>query len=449
MFKKILIANRGEIAVRVIRACKEMGISSVAIYSEVDRESLHVKLADEAICVGPAAPADSYLNIPAIIAAAEVTGAEAIHPGYGFLAENDYFSEVCHANNIVFIGATPENIRLMGNKSEAKKTMKRFKVPCVPGSDGLVSSEAELEKLVPIIGFPLIIKASAGGGGKGMRVVESQTELKKAYNMAVSEAKSAFGNGDVYVEKFIEGPRHVEIQILSDRSGRAVYLGERDCSIQRRHQKLIEESPSPILDDRLRRKMGEASIRAAKGIGYQGAGTIEFLVDKHQNFYFMEMNTRIQVEHTVTEMVTTIDLVKEQIKIAATNKLELKQSDIKWSGHAIELRINAEDHEKNFAPCPGLIKLFLPPGGIGVRVDSYIYPGYTVPPYYDSLLGKLIVWGHDRKEAIARALRALDEFVIDGVKTTIPFHVDVLQHPRFVSGDFDTHFVDKYMHKIR
>lgn len=449
MFKKILIANRGEIAVRVIRACKEMGISSVAIYSEVDRESLHVKLADEAICVGPAAPADSYLNIPAIIAAAEVTGAEAIHPGYGFLAENDYFSEVCHANNIVFIGATPENIRLMGNKSEAKKTMKRFKVPCVPGSDGLVSSEAELEKLIPAIGFPLIIKASAGGGGKGMRVVESQTELKKAYNMAVSEAKSAFGNGDVYVEKFIEGPRHVEIQILSDRSGRAVYLGERDCSIQRRHQKLIEESPSPILDEKLRRKMGEASIRAAKGIGYQGAGTVEFLVDKHQNFYFMEMNTRIQVEHTVTEMVTTIDLVKEQIKIAATNKLELKQSDIKLSGHAIELRINAEDHEKNFAPCPGLIKLFLPPGGIGVRVDSYIYPGYTVPPYYDSLLGKLIVWGHDRKEAIARALRALDEFVIDGVKTTIPFHVDVLQHPRFVSGDFDTHFVDKYMHKIR
>ncbi|MSR89189.1 MAG: acetyl-CoA carboxylase biotin carboxylase subunit [Candidatus Margulisbacteria bacterium] len=449
MFKKILIANRGEIAVRVIRACKEMGIVSVAIYSEVDRESLHVKLADEAICVGPAAPADSYLNIPAIIAAAEVTGAEAIHPGYGFLAENDYFSEVCHANNIVFIGATPENIRLMGNKSEAKKTMKRFKVPCVPGSVGLVSSEAELEKLAPSIGFPLIIKASAGGGGKGMRVVESKTELKKAFNMAVSEAKSAFGNGDVYVEKFIEGPRHVEIQILSDRSGRAVYLGERDCSIQRRHQKLIEESPSPILDEKLRRKMGEASIRAAKGIGYQGAGTVEFLVDKHQNFYFMEMNTRIQVEHTVTEMVTTIDLVKEQIKIAATNKLDLKQSDIKLSGHAIELRINAEDHEKNFAPCPGLIKLFLPPGGIGVRVDSYIYPGYTVPPYYDSLLGKLIVWGHDRKEAIARALRALDEFVIDGVKTTIPFHVDVLQHPRFISGDFDTHFVDKYIHKIR
>jgi acetyl-CoA carboxylase biotin carboxylase subunit len=447
LFKKILIANRGEIAVRVIRACKEMGIGCVSIYSEADRESLHVKLADEAICVGPASPLESYLNIPAIIAAAEVTGAQAIHPGYGFLAENAYFSEVCQANNIVFIGASPDNIRLMGNKSEAKKTMRKFKVPCVPGSEGVVSSESELKKIIEETGFPIIIKASAGGGGKGMRVVESETELKKSYAMAVQEAKSAFGNGDVYVEKFIENPRHIEIQILSDKSGRAIYLGERDCSIQRRHQKLIEESPSAILDNKLRKKMGEAAIRAAKGIQYQGAGTIEFLVDKHQNFYFMEMNTRIQVEHTVTEMVTTIDLVKQQILIAATNRLELKQSDVMINGHAIELRINAEDHEKNFAPCPGPVHLFLPPGGMGVRTDSYIYPGYVVPPFYDSLLAKLIVWGHDRKEAITRARRALDEFIIDGVKTTIPFHQEVLQHPRFINGNFDTHFVDSYMRK--
>ncbi len=443
MFTKILIANRGEIAVRVIRACKELGIQSVAIYSEADKDSLHVKLADEAICVGPAAPSKSYLNIPAIIAAAEVTGAQAIHPGYGFLSENAYFSEVCKANKIEFIGASPENIRMMGNKSVAKKTMQRYKVPTVPGSEGLVDSLADLDEVAKKTGFPLMIKASAGGGGKGMRVVSCQEEMHELYNLAVAEARSAFGNGDVYVEKFIEEPRHVEIQILSDSRGNAIHLGERDCTVQRRHQKLIEESPSPVLDAKLRKRMGEAAVKAASSIKYEGVGTVEFLVDKHKNFYFMEMNTRIQVEHPVTEMVTQIDLVKEQIVLAATKKLFLKQSDVRFCGHSIELRINAEDYLKNFAPSPGKIEWFLPPGGIGVRVDTHLYPGYVVPPHYDSLLGKLVVWGRDRTEAIARALRALDEFVIVGVETTIPFHSLVLRHPDFISGKFDTSFVDK------
>ncbi|NBV42674.1 acetyl-CoA carboxylase biotin carboxylase subunit [bacterium] len=447
MFKKILIANRGEIALRVIRACKELGIKSVAIYSEADKDSLHVKLADEAVCVGPASPKESYLNIPRVISAAEVTGAQAIHPGYGFLSENAYFSEVCQANNIVFIGASPENIRLMGNKSEAKATMKRFNVPTIPGSDGVVSSEEQLEAVAKQTGFPLIIKASAGGGGKGMRVVDNPALLKEAYTIATTEAKSAFGNGDVYIEKFIENPRHVEIQILSDPTGHAIHLGERDCSVQRRHQKLIEESPSPVLDETLRKKMGEAAVTVASQLKYTGAGTVEFLVDKHRNFYFMEMNTRIQVEHPVTEMVTATDLVKHQILIAATGKLSLKQSDIQLKGHAIEFRINAEDHTRHFAPSPGKINLFLPPGGIGTRVDSHIYPGYVVPPYYDSLLGKLIVWAENRNEAIKRAQRALDEFIVDGVHTTIPFHLLVLQNPQFLSGDFDTSFVDRYMLK--
>jgi acetyl-CoA carboxylase biotin carboxylase subunit len=443
LFNKILIANRGEIAIRVIRACKELGIKSVAVYSVADEDSLHVKLADEAVCIGPASPTESYLNIPAIISAAEVTGAEAIHPGYGFLSENAYFSEVCNANKIVFIGASPENIRLMGDKSKAKDTMRKFDVPVVPGSDGVVKTKEEIPAIIADTGVPVMIKASAGGGGKGMRLVEDKSKVEDAFNAATQEAKAAFGNGDVYIEKFIQRPRHVEIQILSDKHGNTVHLGERDCTIQRRHQKLIEESPSPILNETLRQKMGEAAIRAAKGIKYQGAGTVEFLVDKDQNFYFMEMNTRVQVEHPVTEMVTGIDIIKEQIWIAATGKCRIKQDDIVLSGHSIELRINAEDPCRNFAPSPGQIELYLPPGGIGVRIDSHVYPGYKVPPNYDSLLGKLIVWGKDREEAIIRAKRAMDEFVIDGVKTTIPFHQSVMENDSFKNSDFDTSFVDK------
>ncbi len=442
-----MIANRGEIALRIIRACRELGIKSVAVYSEADRDSLHVKLADESICIGPASPKESYLNIPRVISAAEVSGAQAIHPGYGFLSENAYFSEVCSANNIVFIGASPENIRLMGNKSEAKATMKRFNVPTVPGSDGIIESEDQLDAIAERTGFPLMIKASAGGGGKGMRIVESNAQLHEMYTIATSEAKSAFGNGDVYIEKFVENPRHVEIQVLSDEHGHAIHLGERDCTVQRRHQKLIEESPSPVLDEVLREKMGTAAVTVASALRYKGAGTVEFLVDKHRNFYFMEMNTRIQVEHPVTEMVTSIDLLKQQILIAATGSLKLQQSDVHLNGHAIEFRINAEDHTRHFAPSPGKINLFLPPGGMGVRVDSHIYPGYVVPPFYDSLLGKLIVWGKDRTEAIARAERALDEFIVDGVHTTIPFHILALRHPQFVKGEFDTSFVEKYMLK--
>ncbi len=445
MFEKVLIANRGEIAIRIIRACKELGVATVAVYSEADQESLHVRMADEAICIGPAVPQQSYLNMKRIISAAEVSGAEAIHPGYGFLAENAQFSEVCESNNICFIGASPENIRLMGNKSEAKKTMASFGVPVVPGSDGIIETEKELKSLANKTGYPLMIKASAGGGGKGMRIVRQADELLNAYRMATQEAEAAFNNGDVYVEKFIEEPRHVEIQILSDRDGNAVHLGERDCSIQRRHQKLIEESPSPFITEKTRNAMAEAAIKAAQGIHYQGAGTVEFLADKHGDFYFMEMNTRIQVEHPVTEAVTQIDLIKEQIKISATNKLSLKQNDIGFKGHAIEFRVNAEDHTRQFAPCPGQIRLFLPPGGPGVRVDSHIYPGYKVPPNYDSLLAKIIVWGNNRQEALARAERALGEFVVDGIATTIPFHELVLANPTFIKGKFDTSFVETEM----
>jgi acetyl-CoA carboxylase biotin carboxylase subunit len=442
MFTKILIANRGEIAIRIIRTCREMGIRSVAIYSEADRDSLHVKMADESVCVGPAHPSKSYLNIPAIIAAAEVTGAQAIHPGYGFLSENAYFSEICHANKIVFIGASPENIRMMGNKSMAKNTMKKFKVPTVPGSDGAIEKESDLDAIAEKTGYPLMLKASAGGGGKGMRVVHSPKELHEMYTMAVNEARAAFGNGDIYLEKFIEEPRHVEIQVISDRKGHAIHLGERDCTVQRRHQKLIEESPSPALDASLRKKMGETAVNAVSSLKYEGVGTIEFLVDKHRNFYFMEMNTRIQVEHPVTELTTGIDLIKAQIMVAYSQKLDIKQYEVNFNGHALELRINAEDHTRNFAPSPGKIEWYFPPGGMGVRVDSHVYPGYTVPPHYDSLLGKLIVWGKDREESISRALRALDEFVITGVSTTIPFHQQVLRHPDFVTGKFDTSFVD-------
>tara|TARA_A100001015_G_C15042890_1_gene741067 strand:+ start:1222 stop:2610 length:1389 start_codon:yes stop_codon:yes gene_type:complete len=442
VFNKVLIANRGEIAIRIIRACREMGIETVAVFSHADEDSLHVKLADESVCIGPAPAPQSYLNIPAIISAAEITGAEAIHPGYGFLAEDPYFSEVCEANNIKFIGASAENIKRMGNKSEAKETVKKYNVPVIPGSDGPVDDIKKLEKIAKEVGYPVILKASAGGGGKGMRKVDTPKDLKKMYDLAVNEATAAFGNGEMYLEKFIEEPRHVEIQILSDKNGHAVHLGERDCSVQRRHQKLIEESPSPVLTESLRKKMGEASINAAKGIKYEGAGTIEFLVDKHKNFYFMEMNTRVQVEHPVTEMVTNIDIIKEQIYIAAEKKCRLKQSDIKQEGHAIEFRINAEDHQRNFAPCPGKIELFLPPGGMGVRMDTHIYPGYKVPPNYDSLLAKLIVWGKDREEALKRGERALDEFIIDGIKTTIPFHQFVLTNETFITSKFDTSFID-------
>ncbi|MEK7298957.1 MAG: acetyl-CoA carboxylase biotin carboxylase subunit [Candidatus Margulisiibacteriota bacterium] len=447
MFKKVLIANRGEIAVRVIRACRELGIGTIAVYSQADADSLHVKLADEAYCIGPAEPAKSYLNMAAIISTAEVTGAEAIHPGYGFLAENAQFSQMCLDHNITFIGASPENIRMMGDKNTAKKTMQKFKVPVVPGSDGLITSEKELLACVKKTGLPVIIKASAGGGGKGMRVVREMDELVDQYQIAIREATAAFGNGDVYLEKYVEEPRHVEIQILSDAQGNAIYLGERDCSIQRRHQKLIEEAPSPVLDEKLRKKMGEAAVRAAKAIRYEGAGTVEFLVDKRRDFYFMEMNTRIQVEHPVTEMVTRINLVREQIKIAFNKKLDLRQKDVILEGHAIEFRINAEDHLKNFMPMAGKINLYLPSGGFGVRVDSHMYPGYSVPPYYDSLLGKLIVWGTDRADAIARGKRALDEFILDGLPTTIPFHQYVLNHPAFVDGRYDTGFVDRVLSK--
>ena len=445
MFKKILIANRGEIAVRIIRACKELGITSVAVYSDVDKDSMPVKLADEAICIGPASASASYLNIPAIIAAAEVSGAEAIHPGYGFLSENADFSEICQANNIKFIGASPDNIRMMGNKSQAKDTMIKLGVPTVPGSDGLVESEDHLKEIVKTTGFPILIKASSGGGGRGMRIVKHEGELIEQYHMASNEALTAFGDGDVYVEKLIESPRHVEIQVLSDSTGNAIHLGERECSIQRRHQKLIEEAPSPVLPADVREKMGAAAVLAATGINYQGAGTVEFLLDKHNDFYFMEMNTRIQVEHPVTEAVTGVDLVKAQIKIAHSNKLDIKQADVEFRGHAMEFRINAEDSTKNFSPCPGRVELFLPPGGKGIRNDSFIYPGFYVPPFYDSLLGKLIIWGNDREETLKRAERALDEFIIDGVTTTIPFHKEVIKHPKFISGDFDTNFVDNLL----
>lgn len=449
LFKKILIANRGEIAVRIIRACKELGIKSVAVYSDVDKDSLHVKLADESICIGPATPSKSYLNIPAIISACEVTGAEAIHPGYGFLSENADFSDICKANKITFIGASGRCIRLMGNKAQAKKTMIDLGVPTVPGSKDVIRSQAQLKKVAEKTGYPMLLKASSGGGGRGMRLVEHEKDLITSYDAAYNEAVSAFGDGDIYVEKFVECPRHVEIQVLADSSGHAIHLGERECSIQRRHQKLIEEAPSPIVDKKLRKKMGDAAVKAAVGIKYEGAGTVEFLVDKYGKFYFMEMNTRIQVEHPVTEMITGVDLVKHQIEIAATKKLSIKQKDVQINGHAMEFRINAEDYKRNFMPCPGSVELFLPPGGKGVRTDSYIYPGFKVPANYDSLLAKLIVWGKDREETLCRANRVLEEFIIDGVVTIIPFHQKVINHTAFVSGNFDTSFVDKHLESLK
>ena len=442
MFNKILIANRGEIALRVIRTCKELGIKTVAVYSEADKDSLHVTFADEAVCIGPPFGKDSYLKIPSIISAAQVTGADAIHPGYGFLAENSSFSEICQESNIKFIGPSPEMIRAMGDKAFAKDTMKKNEVPVIPGSDGIVENLDQAKELAKEIGFPVIIKASAGGGGKGMRIVWEESEFQKAFQTARTEAEAAFANGAVYIEKFIENPRHIEIQIMGDQHGNVYHYGERDCSIQRRHQKLIEESPSPAVDPDLRNRMGEAAIRGAHSVNYEGAGTIEFLLDKHKNFYFMEMNTRIQVEHPVTELVYDVDLVRQQVLVAAGEKIEAKPT--KPHGHAMEFRINAEDPENNFRPSPGKISSLHFPGGYGVRIDSHIYQSYSIPPYYDSLIAKLIVWGKTREHAIMRGKRALNEFIVEGIKTTIPFHLKVLEDGRFMSGNFDTSFLEKF-----
>jgi len=443
LFKKILIANRGEIALRIIRCCREMDIRTVAVYSEIDAESLHVRYADEHICIGPPSSSRSYLNIPAIISAAEITGAEAIHPGYGFLAENPHFAEICESCKIKFIGPTAETIRLMGDKVKAREIMRKAKVPVIPGSDGPIVDEKEAMTVARKIGFPVIIKAVAGGGGRGMRIVHSEGELANAFATARVEAEAAFGNPTIYIEKYIEKPRHIEFQILADEQGNVIHLGERDCTMQRRHQKLLEESPSIALTPRLRREMGRAVIVGARAIGYTNAGTMEFLLDRNGNFYFMEMNTRIQVEHPVTEMVTGTDLIREQVLIAMGEKFRGNQSKkLEINGHAIECRIYAEDWEKNFTPCAGTITSYNVPGGPGVRVDSHVYSGYTVPPHYDSLLAKLIVHGRNRKEAVRRMQRALDEYVIEGIKTTIPFHKKVLREPAFLKGDIHTGFID-------
>ena len=444
MFKKILVANRGEIAVRIIRAAKEMGIEVVAVYSDADKDGLHVKLADESYCIGPAAPNLSYLNVPSIISVAEVAGVDAIHPGYGFLAENSKFAEICAANKIKFIGPPIDAMERMGDKATARKTVSKAGVPVVPGSDGIISDEKEAKRVAEKIGFPVAIKATAGGGGRGLRVAWDKDEFLHLMRTARSEAGAAFGNPEVYLEKYIEEPRHIEVQIMADEHGNVIYLGERDCSIQRRHQKLLEESPSPAINDHTRRKIGEAAVRTAKAVNYSGAGTIEFLFDKHGRFYFMEMNTRVQVEHPVTEMITNIDIIKAQILSAAGEKLNLKQGDVRYSGHAIECRINAEDHEKNFLPCPGEIKTYHAPGGPGIRVDSHAYAGYVIQPHYDSLVAKLIAWGRNRGEAISRMERALDEYVIDGIATTIPFHLKVLRNEAFRRGDITTKFLEEH-----
>jgi acetyl-CoA carboxylase biotin carboxylase subunit len=441
MFSKILIANRGEIALRIIRACKELSIRTVAVYSEADKESLHVRFADEAICIGQAQSSNSYLNIPAIISAAEIADVEAIHPGYGFLAENPHFAEICESCKINFIGPSPESIKLMGDKMAARTAMQKAGLPIVPGSTTIVKSKEEALKTAKKIGYPVIIKAAAGGGGKGMRICHNDITLISNLMIAQQEAEANFGNPNVYIEKYIEKPRHIEIQILADKHGRTLHLGERDCSIQRRHQKLLEESPSPAVDNKLRRRLGELAVRGAKIANYSSAGTIEFLLDKDNNFYFMEMNTRIQVEHPVTEMVTGLDLIKEQIRIAAGEKIHLEQDDIQIKGAAIECRINAEDFENNFLPSPGRIERLNLPGGPGVRLDTHIYSGYDISPYYDSLVAKLITWGSNRREAIKIMQRALSEFEIAPVKTTVGFHLKLLNNPLFLEGEVSTHFV--------
>ena len=442
MFKKILIANRGEIALRIIRACKELGIAAVAVHSDADVNSLHVRFADEAVCIGPAKATESYLDPKRIISAAEVTNAEAIHPGYGFLAENADFAEICESCKIKFIGPTSQMIRQMGDKAVAKQMMKEAGVQVIPGSEGVVKSIEEAQQMASEIGYPLLIKAAGGGGGKGMRVATNDEELKKGYEMAKMEAEAAFGNPEVYIEKYILNPRHIEFQIMGDSHGNLIHLGERDCTIQRRHQKLIEESPSPALTTSLRVEMGRAAVVGASRIGYESVGTIEFLLDKSGNFYFMEMNTRIQVEHPVTEEVTGIDLLKEQIRIAAGEKLSRTQEEIILKGHAIECRVNAEDPEKDFMPSPGLIKSFHVPGGHGIRVDTHAYAGYEIPPYYDSLVAKLISVADTREESILKMRRALDEFILEGIKTTIPFYKKVFSNPNFISGEYDTSFVE-------
>ena len=441
-FNKILIANRGEIALRIIRACRELDIPTVAIYSTADRESIHVKLADEAVCIGPPISKQSYLNIAHIIAAAELTNAHAIHPGYGFLSENATFARVCQEHNIKFIGPSPEAISKMGDKSTAKDTMKKAGVPIIPGSEGLLTTLEQGETLAQAIGFPIILKATAGGGGKGMKVVYEKSQFAKAWEEAKRESQAAFGNDGLYLEKFIDNPRHIEIQLMADQHGHVVHLSERDCSIQRRHQKLVEETPSPFINEKLREKMGQAAVLGASSIGYEGVGTVEFLVDKAGNFYFMEMNTRIQVEHPITEEVTGIDLIKQQIKIAMGEKLANKNHYP--VGHAIECRINAEDPFKDFRPSPGTITHLHIPGGLGIRVDSHIYTGYTIPPYYDSMIAKLIARGKDREEALIRMKRALEEFVIEGIKTTIPFHIQLLADKNFRAGKFTTAFLETF-----
>ena len=445
MFSKILIANRGEIALRIIRACKELGIRTVAVYSEADKSSLSVRFADEAICIGQASSSNSYLNIPAIISAAEITDVEAIHPGYGFLSENPHFAEICESCKITFIGPTAENIRLMGDKMAARTTMQKIGLPIVPGSTEVVKNKEEAMKVSRKIGYPVIIKAAAGGGGKGMRICHNDIRLISSLMTARAEAEVNFGNPNVYIEKYIEKPRHVEIQILADKYGHTLHLGERDCTIQRRHQKLLEESPSVVVDNKLRRRLGELAVKAAKSVNYVGAGTIEFLLDQGSRFYFMEMNTRIQVEHPVTESVTGIDLIKEQIRVAAGEKLRYQQENIQIKGAAIECRINAEDFENNFMPCPGKIETLIMPGGPGVRIDTHIYPGYEISPYYDSLVAKIITHGRSRQEAIKIMQRALSEFHIAPIKTTIPFHMKLLENSQFIKGDISTHFVQEML----
>ena len=442
---KLLIANRGEIALRILRSCRELGIPTVAVYSTVDRTALHVQLADETVCVGEAPSSKSYLNIPNILAAATSRGADAIHPGYGFLAENDRFAEICSDHGITFVGPSPEAIRSMGDKSTAKATMQQVGVPTIPGSEGLLASVAEARELAGQMGYPVMIKATAGGGGRGMRLVPGPDQLESLFKAAQGEAEAAFGNPGLYMEKFIDRPRHVEVQVLADRHGNVVHLGERDCSIQRRHQKLLEEAPSVAINADLRRQMGEAAVAVARAIGYEGAGTVEFLVDRSGAFYFMEMNTRIQVEHPVTEMVTGVDLIAEQLRIAGGEPLSVKQEDIHLCGHAIEVRINAEDPRQNFRPAPGRITGWLPPGGPGVRFDSHVYTGYEIPPFYDSLIGKLIVWGVDRDHALRRLHRALSECAVTGIPTTIDFHLQLIERPEFQAGDVHTKFVEEDM----
>lgn len=445
MIKKVLIANRGEIAVRIIRACKELGIETVAVYSEADKEALHVQLADEAYCIGPKLSKDSYLNTTNIISTAKKTGSDAIHPGYGFLAENADFAELCRECNIIFIGPSPEAINKMGTKDVARETMRKAGVPIVPGSKGIIKDTDEGVALANEMGYPVIIKATAGGGGKGIRVARTEEDLIKGINITQQEAATAFGNPGVYIEKFIEDFRHVEIQVMADNHGNAIHLGERDCTVQRRLQKLVEETPSPALDGETRAEMGQAAVTAALAVNYSGAGTVEFIYDYvNRKYYFMEMNTRIQVEHPVTEMVTGVDLIKEQIQVASGSKLSLSQEDVTYNGWSIECRINAENPEKNFMPSAGKIQMYLPPGGYGVRVDSAAYPGYSIPPYYDSMIAKLIVHAPTREEAIDKMKRALGEFVIEGISTTIPFHIKLLQHEQFVSGEFNTKFLEIY-----